>query len=53
MNDKIKDLLVVLGFAIAMCVVFGVELHEPVFLWLALALLPVALGALLAERVMR
>lgn len=52
-NDKIKDLLVVLGLAIAMCVVFGVELHEPVFLWSALALLFVALGAMLAERVMR
>ncbi len=52
-NDKICGLLGGLALGIVMCIVFAVDGSEPIYWYIALALALVALGAFIAERILR
>lgn len=53
MNRKIKDLLGGLGFGVIIFCIMAVEAREPIYLHLALGLVLLALGAVIAERIIR
>ena len=52
-NDKICGLLGGLALGIVMCIVFAVDGREPLYWHVALGLALVALGAVIAERMLK
>jgi len=53
MNEKLGGLFASLALGIVMCIVFAVDGSEPIYWYIALALALVALGAFIAERILR
>lgn len=53
MNRKIKDLLDGLGFGAIIFIIMAVDAQEPIYLHVALGLVLLALGAVIAERIIR
>jgi hypothetical protein len=52
-TSRIDGLYAGLALGIVMCIVFAVDGREPTYWYIALALALVALGAFIAERILR
>lgn len=53
MSEKLDGLYAGLVLGVVMCIVFAVDGQEPIYLHIALALALVALGAVIAERLLK
>lgn len=53
MNRKIKDMLAGIGFGVIIFGIMAVEAREQIYLHVVLGLVLLALGAVIAERIIR
>lgn len=53
MNSKIKDMLTGIVFGVIIFIIMAVDAREPIYLHVALGLVLLALGAVIAERIVR